>query len=237
MFKKSVLGIVLLGIVACSNKPRVILPESEKINVKDNSEIQLLYAIQDGQLRPNGSKEKLEKLRVITRGDSAGKAIVNGVFGGILCNPFSLLSCSWGDLGFSKEQLTGTQTNVENISKSYAYPKYKELLKQNLSFSSANSYSNVPIYFLPNENYLVYDGDFYKLVVGFSIYVDKYYNSQVFMCHEEKSGISYDKWVDKNYSLAISEGKKLVEKCFEKLDKEYFENLKQQIETQKQNFL
>lgn len=227
----------ILNLVACSSKPQAIPPYVEQITTKNGSQIELWYSMQDSHIHPKAKEEKLKNLRVITRGSTAGTAIFNGVVGGILCNPLSLLSCSWKDLGFSKEQLTGTETKITNISKSYAYPKYKLLLQQKLNFAAMKDYRNIPIHFVPNENYLVYDDKGYKLVAGFNIYVDKYYTDRIFKCQKEKTGIEYDQWVENNYALAVSEGKKLVDECFERLDEDHFENIKNQIEIQKQNSL
>lgn len=233
--KKIIFVIFSILLTACSSKSKVIEPEKKQITVKEKSQIVIYYAIED--INRKKSAEKFKALRVITRGDTASQAAFNGIVGGILCNPLSLLSCSWKDLGFSKEDLDGTFTNIDNISHSYAFPKYLMMLQQKLTLPNSKDYTKVPIYFIPNENYLVYDENSYKLVAGFNIYINYFNPEKSFQCKLEKSGIAYEKWVDKNYSLALDEGRKLIDKCFEKLDKDHFKTIQEELEMSQKGYL
>ncbi len=235
--KKVVLGILPLLLVACSSSPKKTESDIEKIVTSGGSTLAISYGFGDVGIPPVAKSKTKENFRVITRGHTAGKAVFNGVVGGILCNPFSLLSCSWGDLGFSKEQLEGDITNITNISRSYAYPKYITLLKNNIKFSDVKDYSPIPIYFYGDDNYLVYDNESYKLKVGFKIYLSNTNPDGAFKCEEEKTGIPYEKWIADNYFLAVAESKKLVDKCFERLNQHHFENLGDMLKERRMQFL
>lgn len=179
---------------------------------------------------------RLEQLRIITRGHNAS-AVGGDIAKTIFCNPFSLFSligaCKPKVYTHTKEQLDGDLTGVKNISVSYAYPKYKEMLQQNLTLKEAGDYSQVKFYFIHGDNYLVYDEDHYKLVVQFSINLQ----GRDFLCQEEKAGFSQEQWQANQYALAVSEGKKLVDRCFEKFDNLHFKNIGHIIEANRGYYL
>lgn len=224
-----------LLITSCATQNKT--PHSEKFVTVDGSTINIYYGVGKPGDDPKSPTPSQDHLRVITRGHTAAQVALNGTFGVILCNPFSLLPCSWNNLGFSKEQLEGTITNIPNISHSYAYPKYIEAIKQNIRFSTTQDYSPIPIYFYAKPNYLVYDDDYFKLKVGFTIYATHSRVDGAFNCEEEKTGITYEQWIANNYTLAVEEGKKLIDKCFERLDKNHFENLRNLMERERKEFL
>ncbi|MFU2078912.1 hypothetical protein [Avibacterium endocarditidis] len=228
------LGCPLL-ITSCATQDKT--PHSEKFVTIDGSTINIYYGVGKLGAEPQKPTPSQDNLRVITRGHTAAKAAFNSTFGVVLCNPFSLFSCSWNDLGFSKDELEGSVTNIPNITHSYAYPKYIEAIKQNIRFSTTQDYSPTPIYFYVKPNYLVYDDQYFKLKVGFEIYLTHSRVDGAFKCYEEKTGITYDQWVANNYAVAIDEGKKLIDKCFQRLDKNHFEHLRNLMERQRKEFL
>lgn len=241
--KKLLIGLMAIILVGCSSKTDKSKIDSEKIVLADKSVIALNMSRQN--------EERSKYLRIITRGDNAS-AVAGDVTKTIFCNPFSLFNligaCSAKIYTHSKEQLLGTQTKVLNISETYAYPKYKALLQQHMQLSEVKDYSVVPVAFIIGENYLVYDNEYYKLNVQFGVKVTPPYNygnskyildltERDFICQEEKSGFTLEQWEANNYALAISEGKKLVDSCFERLDKHHFNHLGKQVEMHRSSFL
>ncbi|MCW9733401.1 hypothetical protein L5B97_07950 [Avibacterium sp. 20-15] len=228
------LGCTLL-ITSCATQDKT--PHSEKFVTIDGSTINIYYGVGKPGYELQKPTPSQDNLRVITRGHTAGKVAINSTLGVILCNPFSLLHCNWTDLGFSKEELEGSITKIPNISHSYAYPKYIEAIKQNIRFSTTQDYSPTPIYFYVKPNYLVYDDQYFKLKVGFEIYLNHSRVDGAFKCEEEKTGITYEEWIANDYTLAINEGKKLIDKCFQRLDKNHFEHLRNLMEQKRKEFL
>lgn len=241
--KKLWMSLMTIALAACSSKTDKSKIDSERIILSDKSILAFNMSSQN--------QERSQYLRVITRGDNAN-AVVGDVTKTIFCNPFSLFNiigaCKAAIYTHSKEELLGNQTTIRNISETYAYPKYKALLQQNMQFSEAKDYSVVPIAFIIGENYLVYDNEYYKLNVQFGIKVTPPYNygtskyildltERDFICKEEKSGFTLKQWEENNYALAISEGKKLVDSCFERLDKHHFNHLGKQVEMHRSSFL
>lgn len=233
--KKIALCLFSVLIVGCSSKVEV---HKEHFKTTDGSLVEVLY----GSGRPGyGMPANMDKgslsLRVITRGDMATRIAGKGIF----CNPLSLLAmvraCKWDENTFNKEDIEGEITPHPNIAVSYAYPKYLEMLRQNLSFTETKDYTVSPIHFYPKANILVYDEDHYKLKAGFQIYV---YGSRVggeFNCEEEKSGVSYEKWIENNYALAVQESKTMMDSCLKRLDKFHFKHLQEQLEHTRKFYL
>lgn len=241
--KKLLIGLITIALAACSSRTDKSKIESEKIILADKSIISLNLSTLN--------EERSKYLRVITRGNNAS-AVAGDVTKTILCNPFSLFSligaCRATIYTHSKEDLLGNQTTILNISETYAYPKYKSLLQQTIQFSEVKDYSVVPVAFVLGSNYLVYDNEHYKLNVEFGVKVAPNYNygsnqaliqltERDFVCKEEKSGFTFEQWEANNYALAVSEGKKLVDRCFERLDKHHFNHLGKQIEDHRTHFL
>ncbi|MEG9500199.1 hypothetical protein [Mannheimia indoligenes] len=223
--KKLLISLVMMTVLAaCSSKPKIeqVKMETEKVVLSDNS-IAGLRMVHNNQARN-------KYLRIVTRGDNAS-AVAGDVTKTIFCNPFSLFNiigaCSAKIYTHSKEELLGEQTTILNIAETYAYPKYKALLQQNIRFSKPLDYSGSPVYFAIGENYLIYDNAHYKLNVQFSVVGS---GGGAASCEESKSGFTKEQWEANNYSLAVSEGKKLVDLCIEKLGKSHFENLGKLIE-------
>lgn len=204
----------------------------------DSSIVDVLYdSGKQGYSKPISIAKKELSFRVITRGDIAIHTTVQGIF----CNPLSLFAmvgtCKWDKDTFNKEDIEGEITTHPNIAVSYAYPKYREMLRQNLSFTETKDHTISPIHFYPKANILVYDEDHYKLKAGFQIYV---YGSRVggeFNCEEEKSGVSYEKWIENNYALAVQESKTMMDSCLKRLDKFHFKHLQEQLEHTRRFYL
>lgn len=223
--KKLLISLVMVTtLTACSSNPKVehVKMETEKVVLSDNSIVGLRMVYN------NHARNKY--LRIVTRGDNAS-AVAGDVTKTIFCNPFSLFNiigaCSAKIYTHSKEELFGEQTAILNIAETYGYPKYKALLQQNIRFSKPLDYSGSPVHFAVGENYLVYDEQHYKLNVQFIIASR---GGESVTCQESKSGFTKEQWEANNYSLAVSEGKKLVDLCIEKLGKSHFENLGKLIE-------
>lgn len=228
--KKLVVTLSSLLLAACSASSTIknVAPHSEVITTSTGSHFNLIYGYGELGRELQGNNKLKEHFRVIHKSHAVGKAAFQGVVGGIFCNPLSLLSCSWRDLGFSREEVEGDITNIPNIVNTYAIPKYIALLKDKLNLSKPSEYP--AIYFYTGDNFLVYDDDGYRLRVGFQIIPMYSRLESGFKCMEEKKGIPYEKWAENNYALAISEGKALIDKCFERLDSRHLENLRDILE-------
>lgn len=224
-------------LTACSSNSKEVVGIEDTITLANHSTFQLTSL----KLKP----KRVENLRIITRGHNA-----SAVAGFVLCTSIILVTrlTPCDSTIPSKENLIGEITPIPNISISYAYPKYKELLKQNIVFSKPMNYSQIPVYFVHGDNYLVYDNDHYKLVIQFGISVlsskqdFKYLTGlhlgvQDFQCKEEVSGFTKEQWQADNYALAVTEGKKLIDRCFQRLDKIHFENIGKRIEDYRSHYL
>ncbi|MBN6710782.1 hypothetical protein JFL47_06000 [Haemophilus haemoglobinophilus] len=242
---KNIFFTMLASVVltACSSNSKEVVGIEDTITLANHSTFQLTSL----KLKP----KRVENLRIITRGHNAS-AVAGDITKTIFCNPFSLFNligtCKADIYTHSKEDLMGEITPIPNISISYAYPKYKELLKQNIAFSKPINYSQIPLYFVHGDNYLVYDNEHYKLVAQFGIAVrfqkgDLKDSSQFsfqntdFQCQEEVSGFTKEQWQADNYALAVTEGKKLIDRCFQRLDKTHFENIGKRIEDFRSHYL
>ncbi len=231
-----------LGLVACSSGSSNVSQEApEQLITKNGSQIAIQYGGYITSLARGVDTKKTKMLRVIDRGHNA-KAVAGDVASTIFCNPVSLFNiigaCRAKIYTHNREDLQGDDTTIENLVKTYAYPKYKALLQEKLSFDKAGDFTKIPVYFIPGQNYLVYgDNDDYKLRVGFSVYIKYSRVDGMFTCNEEKSGIPLAQWQANNYELAAKESQALLDRCFQRLDQEHFNKVSKHLQESEKEFL
>lgn len=240
--RKGLIFSLPFGLIACSSSSSNIQKGlTEQLITKNGSQIEIQYGGYITSLAGRVDDKKTKMLRVIDRGHNA-KAVAGDVASTIFCNPVSLFNiiavCNAKIYTHAREDLHGDDTSIENLAKTYAYPKYKALLKEKLFLDKTSDYTKIPLYFIPGQNYLVYgDNDDYKLRVGFSIYVQYSRVDGMFTCKEEKAGISLEQWQKNNYELAITESKMLLDRCFQRLDQEHFNKVSKHLQEEQQQFL
>ncbi len=235
------LGILLMTGCVTNNEIKTI--QAENMTSSNGSIISIGYTggfdyYQNYRLKP--IKDEMKNLRMVTRGDNAS-AVAGDATKTILCNPFSLFNligaCRAKIYTHSKHDLSGSDTGIENVAKSYAYPKYKALLRQYVNPEKSDDYSMLPIAFEPKKNYLVYDNNGYKLFAGFNISTRGTPVEGKFVCDEQKTGITKERWQANNYRLAVEEGKKLIDRCFKRLTKSHFDSIGILLKEERPNFL
>lgn len=227
------------GLAACSSHHNDAQKENhEQLITKNGSKIAIQYGGYVPFLGKNFSTDKTKMLRVIDRGHNA-KAVVGDITASVLCSAVVPFGVFGGCIStHTREDLHGDDTPFENPAKTYAYSKYYALLKENISPEKVSDYTNIPIYFIPEESYLVYgDRDDYKLRVGFKIYIKYARVDGAFICAEEKNGITLAQWQANNYELAIKESHALFDRCFQRLGQDHFDNISKHLQDLKHQFL
>lgn len=233
--KKTLVSLFIISMLsACSANPppKDNVIESNSLTLKDGSTVTINYAYNQSV----NDQGQMEQLNIVHPSHSVGTTSLI-VFSTIL----QTFAGQGGTVKtFNKEDLVGTKTGLGTINKSYSYPKYLEILKDKLVMKEKNDYSETPLSFYPGRFYLVYDemvgNDNYTLyvrfVTDFESRVWRNGTQHNFICSEKMTGKTEQEWKDNNYALAISEGKKLVDKCLSKLDETYFKTLSEQIQSE-----
>ncbi|WP_159990674.1 hypothetical protein [Pelistega ratti] len=247
LFSKPLPIILLLALVGCSSIPKI--PEqdipAEILTTSNGATIKIEYTHKEDPSQYYKSDEtkqaRIARLRIIDKGHDA-RADVNDVTATILCNPLSLFSllgvCSPKIYTHEKEDLFGDITPIQNIALTYAYPKYKEKLIKHLRLPKVADYTTTPIYFIPLENYLVFeDNGYYQLNIGFKIFPKNSNAQKMYICQETKTGLPLQQWQANNYELAKKQGELLIDKCFENFRTDHWENLAAFLERQREDEL
>lgn len=243
LLRKALILSLPLGLVACSssNAKNEMTETPEQLTTKNGSQVAIQYGGYVTSLAGRVESDKTKMLRVIDRGHNA-KAVAGDVAATVLCNPLSLFNligaCSAKIYTHEREELHGDDTAIVNPAKTYAYPKYKALLKEKITLDKTSDYTKIPIYFIPTESYLVYgDNEDYKLRVGFNLYIKYARVDGMFTCKEEKNGVTLAQWQANNYELAIKESQALFDRCFQRLDQEHFDKVGKHLQDERHQFL
>lgn len=228
------LSLSSLVITSCSSYPEKKDPiDSQVVSLNNGNQLTINYRcgnVDENYLKPcygTSSYSKSDGIRIITPSDKA-KNTVGNLVGGLFCITSLGNICVYD--GFpDPSKLEGSKLNIEDIIHTYAYSKYIDLIKNNLVLTVKNeNFSKSPIDFFKEETFLLYDqtdNDLYALFVNFTIYP---YGSRVdksMKCYERSEKLSKKIWEDNNYEKVRIESKKIIDKCFSKLDDGYFKRL------------
>ncbi|OOF55499.1 hypothetical protein BKK56_06235 [Rodentibacter genomosp. 2] len=213
--KKLIIIITALFITACANNKEntsyIIHQEDIEINNSQNIILSLNRGFDD-------RKEIGEKFRVVRPSHTAQATTLKIL--SIIPAAFSGSSVT----AFTKFDLVGDMTKMENIYKNYLFEKLKNDIKSNVKLDKETKNQIVKI--TPNNFVLIYDelvgNNNYTLYLDFTLsftYKNKSEDGNIIAgdkelkCNEKTEGKDLKEWEKNEYQEVLTSAKKLIDKC------------------------